>query len=97
MDTESKNKILKYINDEFLKDEKHYSYCQFPEQECTCRRDGIDFDTDLIRNGYLDSFDMVSVLVFVEIVFRVRIPDREATAENFASVNKIAELIDRHV
>jgi len=96
MNEESKHKILKYINNEFLQKEKHFSYCSFPEESCSCIRKEIDYDTDLIRSGYVDSFDMVSVLVFVECVFNVKIPDRDASAENFASVNKIANLIEKY-
>lgn len=87
-----KDKILKHIKEQFGKN--HYSYCRFPECDCTCKNiNNIDENTGLISGGYLDSFSMIVVLVWIEKTFNVKIPEKLATAENFDTVNKIAELI----
>jgi acyl carrier protein len=39
---------------------------------------------------------MVSVLVFVESTFNVRIPDKDAVPDNFDTVTKIANLVIKH-
>lgn len=97
-----KDIILKYIIEQFgdntpkERRSKHYSYCMFPEEDCTCNdlRE-ITYDTSLISGGYIDSFSMVVVLVFVEKTFNVKIPDIEATPENFDTVNKITDLVKK--
>lgn len=94
--------LLQYIIEQFGETEEgerrtHYSYCRFPEDDCTCKDlQEITQDTSLIRGGYMDSFEMVTVLVFIEAKFGVIIPDKEATADNFDTVRKIVELIKRY-
>ena len=78
--------ILAYIK----KIINHKSSCLYPEGECSC--DEVTEDTNLIRSGYLDSFSMVAVLVFVEKRFNIKIPEKNATSENFESVNNILRL-----
>ena len=95
-----KDIILEYIIKQFgsktveTKRMKHYSYCLFPEEECSCKDlNAITYDTSLISGGYMDSFSMVVVLVFLEKTFNVKIPDKMAMPENFNTVNKMVELI----
>ena len=97
-----KDIILKYIISEYgenapkEKRVKHYSYCMFPEEECTCKDlNEITYDTQLISGGYVDSFSMVVVLIFLEKTFNVKIPDIDAKPENFNTVNKMVELVNK--
>jgi acyl carrier protein len=55
----------------------------------------LDEDTPLITGGIVDSFSMVSLKVFLEKKYALRIPDEEATPDAFDSVRKIAELVGR--
>lgn len=57
----------------------------------------IDYDTPLISGGYIDSFSMVSLLVFLENKFKIKIPVSKATPEAFDSVNKITELVELYL
>jgi len=57
----------------------------------------ITYDTPLISSGYVDSFSMVSLLVFLENKFKIKIPPAEATPEAFDSVNKIVELVNKYI
>ena len=76
-----KQLIIDYIRKEYIDDE---------EQE-------IDFDTPLISGGYIDSFSMVSLLVFLENRFKIKIPPSKASPEAFDSVNKIVALVSQYI
>jgi acyl carrier protein len=57
--------------------------------------ENITYDTPLISSGIVDSFSMVSLLVFLENKFSIKIPPSKATPEAFDSVNKIVELVSQ--
>jgi acyl carrier protein/D-alanine--poly(phosphoribitol) ligase subunit 2 len=57
----------------------------------------ITYDSPLISSGYVDSFSMVSLLVFLENKFKIKIPPEKATPEAFDSVNKIIELVNKYI
>jgi acyl carrier protein len=57
--------------------------------------DKITFDTPLISSGLVDSFSMVSLKRFLEVRYKISIPDEDASPEAFDSVNKIAALVQR--
>lgn len=57
--------------------------------------DKVTYDTPLISSGLVDSFSMVSLKRFLEVKYKISIPDEEASPEAFDSVNKIAELVLR--
>lgn len=74
---EMKDLVLKYVINEYQEDED----------------DEITYDTPLISSGFVDSFSMVSLKVFLEKKFQIKIPDDKATPEAFDSVNSIVELV----
>ena len=76
---EMKDLILNYVIKEYMEDE---------EAEIT-------YDTPLISSGYVDSFSMVSLLVFLENKFKIKIPPSKATPEAFDSVNNIVALVSQ--
>lgn len=97
-----KDIILQYIIESFGEgrtggdSHNHYSYCSFPFDECTCKSlDCITYDTSLITGGYIDSFSMVVVLIFIEKTFNVKIPDIDATPKNFDTINNMVKLINK--
>lgn len=53
--------------------------------------DGVDF----IEEGYLDSFDVVTLVSELEEQFSVSISALDIVPENFASVRAICELVRR--
>jgi acyl carrier protein len=55
----------------------------------------IDANTPLISSGLIDSLSMVSLKVFLDNTYRVRISDAEASAEAFDSVSAIVILLRR--
>jgi acyl carrier protein len=76
-----KDLILNYVKKEYMEDE---------DEEIT-------YDTPLISSGYVDSFSMVSLLVFLENKFKIKIPPEKATPEAFDSVNKIVTLVNQYI
>jgi acyl carrier protein len=52
-------------------------------------------DTRLITGGIVDSFSMVSLKLFLERKFAIRIPDAEASPSAFDTVDSIADLVTR--
>ena len=76
-----KDLILDYIKKEYMEDE---------DEEIT-------YDTPLISSGYVDSFSMVSLLVFIENKFKIKIPAAKATPEAFDSVNNIVALVNQYI
>lgn len=71
--------ILDYVINEYIEDKEKI----------------ITYDTPLITGGYIDSFSMVSLLVFIQNKFKITIPDDQATPDAFDSVNKIVDLISK--
>jgi acyl carrier protein len=69
--------ILQYIKNEYLDDQDIE----------------LKYDTPLISSGYVDSFSMVSLLVFLENKFKIKIPGNKATPEAFDSVDNITNLV----
>jgi acyl carrier protein len=78
---EMKDIVLQYVIKEYLDEE---------DEEIT-------YDTPLISSGYVDSFSMVSLLVFVENKFKIKIPPSKATPEAFDSVSKIVALANQYI
>ena len=76
-----KDLILNYVKKEYLEDGD----------------DDITFDTPLISSGYVDSFSMVSLLVFLENKFKIKIPPDKATPEAFDTVNSIVVLVNQYL
>lgn len=55
----------------------------------------VGVDTPLISSGIVDSFSMVSLKLFLERRYSLRIPDADASTEAFDSVERIAGLVER--
>ena len=60
-------------------------------------RPDVDFENEmaLIDDGYLDSFDVVSIISEIDDVFGVQIRINELDPENFNSVESIWNLIQK--
>ena len=74
---EMRDLILNYVIKEYMDD---------ADEEIT-------YDTPLISSGYVDSFSMVSLLVFLENKFKIKIPPDKATPEAFDNVSSIVALV----
>jgi acyl carrier protein/D-alanine--poly(phosphoribitol) ligase subunit 2 len=76
-----KDLVLNYVIKEYMEDD---------DEEIT-------YDTPLISSGYVDSFSMVSLLVFLENKFNIKIPPDKATPEAFDNVNSIVALVKQYL
>ena len=76
-----KDLVLNYVINEYLEDDD----------------EKITYDTPLISSGYVDSFSMVSLLVFLENKFKIKIPPSKATPEAFDTVNNIVALVNQYI
>ena len=77
-----KKTIIEYVRKEYLDEDS--------SEEITA-------DTKLISSGIVDSFSMVSLKMFLEKKFQIKIPDEKATPEAFDSVNNIVDLLKQFV
>jgi len=96
-----KKVILDYIIEEFSDTSEirknHYSYCSFPGEDCICRSsDEINYDTELIQNGYITSFDIQEIIVFLENKFQLKFPTIDLFPKNFSTIDKITNLIIKY-
>ena len=78
---EIKEIILEFIKKEYLEDDDVK----------------ITYDTPLISSGLIDSFSMVSLLVFIENRFMVKIPANEASPDKFDSIDKIVHVLKKYL
>ena len=78
MSEDMKKLVTDYIKKEYLDEDSDQT---------------IDENTKLISGGIVDSFSMVSLKMFLEKKFNVKIPDDRATPEAFDSVNNIMKLV----
>ena len=68
---------------------------QYVIEEYATEDDRITYETPLISGGLVDSFSMVSLKRFLEMKYKISIPDEDASPEAFDNVNKIADLVKR--
>ncbi|MFV8752987.1 acyl carrier protein [Nannocystaceae bacterium ST9] len=57
----------------------------------------LDDDTPLLELGVIDSLAMVGLLAFLTSEFGVRVPDREVSPRNFASLAALTRLVVREL
>ena len=53
----------------------------------------VDENTDLIEEGFLDSFDIVSLVLELNDAFGIKIEVAELLPENFSNINDIEKLV----
>lgn len=54
----------------------------------------ITSNTELFNSGFLDSIDMVELVMFIEEQFEIKLPQNLMTIENFNSLENIVTIID---
>jgi len=59
------------------------------------RDEGLQYDTDLFEGGYVDSLFALEIVVYLEDTFSVRIKNKDITEDNFRSIDKMSELVER--
>lgn len=82
MSEDVKIMIIDYVKKEYLEDDSGIE---------------VNENTKLISSGIVDSFSMVSLKMFLEKKFSIKIPDDKATPEAFDSVTNIINLLKTYV
>lgn len=57
------------------------------------RLENIPYDDSLVELGYMDSFGVIDIVIFLEGNYGIKILDDEITKEKFGSINKMANLV----
>jgi len=57
----------------------------------------FDENTDLILNGIVDSLGMVELIQKIESDYNIRINGTDLKLENFVTISRITELIDKYL
>lgn len=57
----------------------------------------LDDNDQLVESGVIDSLGVMTLLSFLEEKFSIQIPGEDLVPENFASISKIAALVDRQL
>jgi acyl carrier protein len=78
MSEDVKKIIIDYVKKEYLEEDSNVE---------------VNENTKLISSGIVDSFSMVSLKMFLEKKFLIKIPDDKATPDAFDSVNNIINLL----
>jgi len=82
MPADPKKLIIDYVKKEYLEEDSGMEVTE---------------NTPLISSGIVDSFSMVSLKMFLEKKFNIKIPDEKATPEAFDTVNNIIKLLKEFV
>ena len=86
---ESVNDILAYMNQGEVNNGK--TIYTFRRNQTRC---GFRNITTLVTDGFIDSFDIVSIIASIEDEFAVEIPVDSMVAENFESAAAIMNLVN---
>lgn len=78
-------------------DEMKKTILEYVIEEYADEDDEVRYDTPLISGGLVDSFSMVSLKRFLEVKYKISIPDEKATPEAFDNVNIICDLVNQHL
>jgi acyl carrier protein len=78
MNQEMVAEIIQFVREEYLEDESME----------------INVDTPLISSGIVDSFSMVSLKMYLEDKYDIKMTDEEASTEAFDTVSSICHLVD---
>ncbi len=56
----------------------------------------VKLDQNLISNNIIDSFDMMTLIIFCEKEFKIRFKEKDLIDKNFKSISKIASMISNY-
>jgi acyl carrier protein len=62
-------------------------------------RPEYDFSEDVnyIDEGYLDSFDVITLVADLESIFQIKIAGNEINPENFSRLDSIVSIVNRKI
>lgn len=57
--------------------------------------DSVGYDTDLFESGVVNSLFALEIVLFLEREFHIRLSRRQINEENFRTIGKMAELVEK--
>lgn len=66
------------------------------DPELASGRDTINHEEPLIEGGLIDSMGILKLLAFLEEEYKITFEEEDITAENFATIDAIAALVQKH-
>lgn len=73
-------------------DTKETIYQFFAEKKMT---DGLDYDTELMDSGKVNSLFALEIVLYLEKTFKIRLKGKDINKNNFRTINAMAELVER--
>lgn len=58
-------------------------------------KESLSADAELLGDGFIDSIGIMSLLMFIEKKFGIRVPPEDVTIDHFSSVNAIHSYLER--
>lgn len=72
-------------------------FLDFVTRQFSVERDEINLEESLIDEGIIDSFGLVEIASFMEEEFSIVVQDDQMNRNNFGSVLKIVDFIQREI
>lgn len=72
--------LTTYITNEFLED----------------KQEKVSYNDDILSSGILDSMGMIRLITFIEKEFNIKVLSEDMTFENFMSIEKIDDYIQKN-
>ncbi len=60
-------------------------------------KDEIELDKSLLDEGIIDSTGLVEIIAFIEEEFSIKVEEEQMTRDNFGSVVKIIDFIEKEI
>lgn len=59
------------------------------------KAEGLGYETDLFKGGYINSLFALEMVVFLEDTFKIKIRNKDITEKNFKTIENIADVVER--
>jgi len=58
--------------------------------------DGLTYDTDLFKGGYVNSLFALEMVVFLEETFKIKLKNKDINEKNFRTIDSIASVVEKY-
>lgn len=57
------------------------------------KAEGLSYDTDLFKGGFINSLFALEMVVYLEKTFDIKIKNKDITEKNFKTIENIAKVV----
>lgn len=57
------------------------------------KSEGLSYDTDLFKGGFINSLFALEMVVYLEKTFDIKIKNKDITEKNFKTIENIANIV----